>query len=233
LFTEDERWPGYVTDVIGLGADQRADAFAPQENATLCVELTYGGAPIALKNVAFEVHSPHDDIVFTRQAQTNLDGIACITFRIPWPDVNPEDIVFGDWYVYADADVAEMKVYDTLNFTVGWIVSVTESITETPVCRGDTVDVDLNITNISEVSRSVYISIVIYDDLGVPVASMGILVTVDPGTHSYSYTLTIPTWAYIGEGTVYINLYTGTSPSECGVCYSPEHPQIFSILYCP
>jgi len=233
LFTEDERWPGYVTDVIGLGADQRADAFAPQENATLCVELTYGGAPIALKNVAFEVHSPHDDIVFTRQAKTNLEGIACISFRIPWPDINPEAIVFGDWYVYADADVAEMKVYDTLNFTVGWIVSVTESITETPVCRGDTVDVDFNITNISHVTRSVFITITIYDDLGVPVAFMGELVTVDPGTHSYSYTLTIPTWAYVGEGTVYINLYTGASPSNCGVCYSPEHPQTFAILYCP
>jgi len=42
------------------------------------------------------------------------------------------------------------------------------------------------------------------------------------------YTITIPTWAFVGTGTVYANLYTAP-PSSDGTPWCPEDSGIFII----
>jgi hypothetical protein len=232
VVTEHERWPGYWTPYIGEGPGECADAYAPQENVTIFANLTYNLAPIAAKAVAFEIRSPYGDIVFTRQTVTDLDGMANMTFRIPWPDIDPESIVFGTWTVLAKASVAEVSVNDTVCFEVGWIVSGCPTlITPDPVVRGSTVTIDFDATNIGMIDRDVYASIVVYDELGVPVGAGAISIVVPPGTSSYSIDVFIPTWAYVGTATAILNLFTGVPPSECGVCYGPECSMTFGIIF--
>jgi len=229
VYTENWRWPGYTTTNTGeVGKDTfpaDADAVAPQEEITLYAKLTYGGAPVQYKEVAWEITAPTGEKYY-RQSMTDNKGLTSITIRMPW-----YEIYFGEWTVLAKASVAETPVQDIVTFELGYIVEVVDSVTISPVNRGETVSVTLTITNIGSISRDVFITITVYDDVGMPVATFSKTETILPGTHTYGpYTMTIAEWAHVGKGTVYINLLTA-QPSQCGTCYAPEHVQEFTITF--
>jgi PKD repeat protein len=233
LYTQDYRYPGYPTPYTGEGSPNgtQVDAFAPQDEVILCAKLTYNLEPIANKEVAFEIHGPENmyyNISIYRQAFTDEYGVACITFRIPWPDDHAEEIVFGTWTILAKASVAEVTIADWHWFEVGWIMTCGPIVLHdgsTPTMSFDELDtvyINVTVTNIALTPRNVTITVVIYDELGVPVASATMFVAdVPPGTGTYTLTATIPEWAYVGTGMVYVNLYTAL-PWDCGVCYGPE-----------
>jgi len=83
-------------------------------------------------------------------------------------------------------------------------------------------------------AKLVYFTAVIYDDLGVPIGSYADWLWVPNGVwcHPYvdctEYLIHIPKWAFVGEGTVYVNAYTGIC-SECGLPYCPEISTTFPI----
>ena len=228
VYTEIWRWPGYNTTNTGQsGVDQTpsdADPFAPQEEATLYALLTYGGAPIQYKEVAWTIIAPNNETYY-RQSFTNSKGIANITIRWPWTNE-----YLGEWTVMAKASVAETTVNDTVTFTVDYVVRVSSSKTLSPVNRGEEVSVNMTITNIGTIERTVFITITIYDDVGMPVATGSWTVLIGPGDNTFTETLTLAYWAHPGQGTVYINVFTAPPP-ECGVCYAPEHVQTFTITF--
>ena len=229
VYTERYRWPGYETTNTGeVGVDplpSDADAFAPQEEATFYAKLMYGGAPEKFKEVSWEIRAPNGEVYY-RQSFTNDKGIANITIRMPWYKE-----YFGYWTVIAKASVAETPVVDTVTFKLGYIIKVTKSITSSPVNRGEEVTVKIWLENIGTIDRTVFITITIYDDVGMPIASNGWMQTVPAGnSEPYEFTLTLADWAHVGKGTVHINLFTA-QPSQCGVCYAPEHIQEFQITF--
>jgi len=236
LYTQDTRHPGYTTQFTGEGidssvdvppADRQVDSYAPQDLVILYAKVTYNGAPVANKEVAFEIHgpeNPYHNITIYRQAFTNESGIAQVDFRIPWPDEHAEDIVFGNWTIMAKVDIAEMWVMDWHWFYVHWIIDI-ESVTVTPfeLVRGiDTATINVTVHNWAKTPRNATITAVIYDELGVPVGAATTTVTVGGETSiSVSLTIFIPKWAYVGEGIAYVNAFTKL-PWECGVCWCPE-----------
>jgi len=239
LYTEHERWLDVWTPYIGEGPNVQADAYSPQENVTLCVKVTYNEDPVCNKPVAFEIHGPENEIsniTFTRTAFTNSEGIACITFRIPWPCENADDIIFGIWNITACVDIAEVTVCDTLTFEVGWILEITSlelvdsgGAAMSSVIKGGHAYFNMTITSISMVDRSGVLTVVIYDDLGVPVgfATCNYDTAVN-GTEVWNFDIYIPTWAYRGTGTAYGNIYTAM-PTVGGVPYCPEESITFGL----
>jgi len=229
VYTEDFRWPGVTTHNTGQSSVDAnpidADAVAPQEEITLFSKLTYASAPVQYKEVAWQITAPNNETYY-RQSMTDNKGLTNITIRIPWYVG-----YFGEWTVLAKASIAETPVEDTVRFMVGYIVQVYSSTPSSPVNRGEEVSITLDIKNIGTVDRTVYITITIYDDVGMPIASSGWTETITPGTKTYGpYTLTLAEWAHVGKGTVYINLFTAP-PTQCGVCYAPEHVQTFTITF--
>jgi hypothetical protein len=244
LYTQDTRYPGYDTPYTGEGVHGgQVDSYAPQDLVILCAKVTYNNEPVLHKEVAFEIRgptNPYFNVTIMRQASSdgpvcNGSGIACIEFRIPWPCSHPEECVFGNWTVISKVSIAEETVMDTHWFLVGWIMDVIniklyDSMSvETHIFQENT-DVFINTTvrNIALTPRNVTIGIVIYDELEVPIGAVyAVYNNVPPGdteldklpilVHIY-----IPEWAYIGMGTVYVNLFT-KMPAECGICWCPEH----------
>ena len=223
--TEAERWPGYTTNEIGYGPNAPADAFAPQEEITLFAKLTYALAPEPFKEVAWEIHAPNGEVYY-RQSMTDEKGLTNITIRPQWYEE-----YLGEWWAIAKASIAEQEVNDTITFLVGYIVSVSESETSSSVNRGEDVTVTISLNNIGSILRYVFVTVTIYDDVGMPIASTGRVENVTSGTSEYTFTLTLAEWAHVGQGTVYINLFTDVPPSQCGVCYAPEHVQTFQITF--
>lgn len=218
----------------GQGPYKPSDAFAPQNEVILYTLVTYNLDPVQNKPVDFEVKWPNGDVLLTRRAYTDIYGIATINFRIPWPDqISPED-VFGNWSVFTMCEIADVVKNDTLTFEVAWLMEIigietaAEFQKQKPEPLGEMwFKVTWEVRSAQE--RPAVITVVVYDDLDVPIAWYYHEGNFSTGTYWHNFTLYIPTWAYVGPATVYANVYT-EFPQNGGVGYGPEYSTEFRIV---
>jgi hypothetical protein len=225
----------------GQEAHKPSDMFGPQQQVELFAKVTYNEYPVQQKLVGFEIH--HGDYVFWREATTDADGVAHISFRIPWPCENPEDEIFGKWYVIATVEVAERKVNDTLGFWVWWpveILSIEAKKTEfyhRSKTVGDPMTFTVTFRTYSMQTIPAVITTTVYDELGFFIGSDYKNVTVGWGEYKYynfkaceeppaiNYTwdvsIPMPTNAVVGYGTAYANAFD-KFPWLGGTPYCPE-----------
>ena len=215
----------------GKGLNQPSDAFAPQEEVQLYAYVSYHGDPVANKLVAFQVNDPTGETHLYRTNNTDENGVATISFRIPTTPT------FGDWTVYATVDIAEQTVNDTLTFKVGWIIEITEvktvddyGNTKTTFTKDEHIYFNVTVQNIAFTSKETTLTIVVYDEVGVPIGQVTLQDwMIGPGrTEIFVIDLQIPSWAYVGVATVYTNAYTDT-PQDGGTPYCPEAYATFMI----
>jgi hypothetical protein len=227
----------------GKGLNQSSDAFAPQEEVILYANLTYRDAAVANKLVAFEIFGPVNSlnsITFSRIATTNASGIAKIDFRIPWLTETSETVIFGTWKAYANAEIAEVLVEDTLTFEVGWIVEIISLTTvdqnlqpQTRFARGTCMGVRIVLKNIAMLPKKVTLTISAFDAMRTFIIGASNNFEVNP-RDVYTYTncnLQIPEWATIGDAVVNASAYTAPL-TEGGVPYCPEVSETFLITVC-
>jgi len=211
----------------GEGPDVACDAFAPQQLVLLSAKVTYNLDPVEGKLVGFEVTDADGNCVTYRTATTDASGIASVSFRIPSMPV------FGTWMATAIVDVAETTVADTMTFEVGWIIEIISvAPTNGPYNKCNDMYFGLTIKNIALSTKTVTLTVVVYDECGVPI---GQVVVPDwsveagfNGEYATVMAIHVPTWAFIGMATVYANAYTAL-PSMGGVPYCPEADAGFLI----
>lgn len=231
LYTQKEPYDG-------RGPNQPSDAFAPQENAILYAHVTYRDYPESGKIVAFEVHgpiNPVENLSFARTAVTNADGIANVSFRIPWPNGYAEEAVLGVWDVIATIEIAEVVVNDTLTFKVGWIVELLKvetvdfnNMSRIRFMRNKNMYFRLTVRNIAMTDKIATLILDVYDYLNF---SLGQIVLQNERilpdiTVFFIDDLLIPEWAALGLGVVYANALhvLGEGP------WCPEVSATFSIV---
>jgi len=243
LYTDDARYPGYVTFFTGQYAfpGTQVDSYAPQDIVILYANVTYNLEPVAHKLVTFKVKGPinvYENISFYRTAFTDNKGIAEINFTIPVPCDHFRDITFGNWTIEAKVDIVDQWVDDWHWFLVGWIVEKTDLSLGDGVGNWDLVEFEeletvyfkVTVKNIAMTPRNVTFTAVIYDELNVPIGSMMWVREVPPGDSTeYLVTIFIPEWAFVGWGKVYFNCYT-KDPWLCGIPYCPENSEDIKIL---
>jgi hypothetical protein len=224
------------TDKGGLGPGGTypfgwADAYRPQERVCVFAKVTYNGEPVEYKPVAFEMIDPNGTSIDFRSAFTDASGVANTSFRIP---SNP---VFGDWTVVGTVDVTGTIVNDTVTFKVGWIVEILNVDTvdaygnpKTSFTKGEHMYFNVTVQNIAFTSKKATLTIVIYDECGVPIGQVTLQNwVIGPGrTEIFIIDLQIPNWAYVGVTTVYSNAYTDL-PTQGGTPTCPEKSTTFLI----
>ena len=224
----------------GQGLNCVSDAFAPQQEVVLFAKVTYHKEPLYTKIVSFEVHSPNEAFTLFRTTTTSIHGIATMSFTVPGQFENLTDTIFGTWFVRASVEVLGQKANDTLTFQVGWIVELFkvepcdhEGNVKTGFAKEETAYFKVYAENIAFVNKNVTITVLVMDDLNVPVG----LVTLNdlilpPGITILLADLEIPKWAFAGFGTVHVNAFTD-SLEEGGVAYCPEITATFTIGFPP
>jgi len=219
----------------GKGPNMLSDAYGPQEEVVLFALVTYDFEPVANKMVAFEVTDPLGN-VFYRTNNTDMDGIATVKFRIPWPGMDAPSL-FGTWYVRGWVEVLGLVVEDTLTFRFGWIVEIKESTivdidgqNKTSFLKGEHAFFNLTVINIAFVSKIAIFTVVAYDAEGVPIGYTALYnVSVLPGTYwIFIASIQIPEWAFSGVSIIYANAYNSL-PQDGGVPYCPERSAHFTI----
>jgi len=228
----------------GQGPDMPSDMFGPQQQVELYALVTYNEYPVQQKLVGFEIR--HDGYVFWREATTNELGIAHVSFRLPWPCVDPVGEIFGKWYVVATVEVAEQVAEDTLGFWVEWkvwVISVEPKGTE-PVnfvqrkTGGDPMNFTVVFLTHSMQKINATLTVTVYDELGFFIGSKYIdVINIGQGEYVYyNYTaceeppfivywwdvsIPMPTNAVVGKGTVFADAFN-MFPWLGGTPYCPE-----------
>ena len=212
----------------GQGPNEPSDAFAPQGGVILNASITYNLEPVAGKTVTYKI--VHGDFYYIRTSTSDINGIASILFRIPWPAENAEDQVFGIWNVTANVEIAGEVVYDTLQFEVGYLIEIL-SITpaKTEYLKGEHMKFTVNYKSISKQQRFARFEVTVYDELEVAIGRLWLELNVTYGESTFTVEcMKIPKWAYIGEATVYANALT-----EGGLAWCPEVSGKFGIVRPP
>ena len=230
-----DRYCQYGKPYGGQGWNIEADSFGPQAEVILFALVTYNEGPVQQKLVGFEVR--HGEFYVYREATTNDQGIAQVSFRIPWPCEDPEGRVLGEWVARATVEVAEMVANDTMPFKVWWpveIVSIepksTVFIKRKPL-TSDPMEFVMEFRTYRMQPVPVYLTIVVYDELGFVIGyDVKYIETFgwnEEGHYCHFFngtwetTITLPSHAMVGAAKVYANAFNEL-PWNYGTPYCPE-----------
>ena len=227
------------TDRGGIGPGRAypfgwSDAYGPKEEIYAYAKVTFNHELVKYKLVTFEMIDPHGESRDYRKAITDTDGIATARFKISWEDLNAEAL-FGNWSITGAVDIASLIVAtDTVYFRFGYIISI-RGITVNPesLHKGETMTIYIEVQSISMTGKDVFLTIVACDELNVPIDIAFASTTVNPeDSITIDYTVTIPSWAFVGSGTIYVDAFD-KAPSLGGIPYCPERTATFTILKTP
>ncbi len=225
----------------GQGINANATAYGPQQLVNLTGFVTYNGAPVVGKQVTFNVYVNGVYIDY-RTALTNATGYATVSYRFPWQDSNPTQY-FGVVTITGAVDVSQVTLNDTCNFYYGYIlnlqqIQITNGIYDSngvgPVffrnyAGLNVVTITATVNSTNWMSQPFYLTASVYDNNSVPVATSILAETAAPAitgstgsnTNTYTISLNIPTYAFVGPATVYVNIFNG-NPAQNGLGFSPE-----------
>jgi hypothetical protein len=224
------------TPFNGKGLNMPSDAFGPGEIVILYALVEYNEQPVQNHLVTFHIQSPNGSS-FALTSITNATGIASTSFRLPYSNET-----FGEWKTTAIIRIGDQNFQDTLVFKVDWIIKLisVRTIDNNLTTRnyfGKNGDVGLEITlrNIAMIEKNVTLVITLLDDLKVPIDFIEIdnFEAQPNGKLLYLYCkMTIPSWAFVGKGKVFISALTAPS-SQNGVAYCPPISTEFFIKISP
>jgi len=142
--------------------------------------------------------------------------------------------LFGVWNITATVDISEVVVTDHVEFRFGYLLNIMDMIvTGSPLHKLETMTIEVQIANIMFSSKDGYVTVVACDEAGVPIGLYCDWFTADPDTTtSFFATITIPSWAFVGNGIIYGNIFT-EHPIYGGVPLCPEHTAGFILLKTP
>ena len=232
-----------------------SDAFGPQAAMILTCVVTFNGAPVANKEVTFNVVNNQGVVIGTYTAMTDENGIATVSYRLPWFDgtyaTGPAS-EFGIWSVKGAVEVQQTIVTDNMPFDFGDIISIvsgsvtpaSSSVPRSTLTISTSQSFTVGLSGISDQSQAYWMSYTVIDAGNVPVAT-GVVsssmpaaaysstggLTVTPSTSSTGASFVIPSYAFVGTATIVVNLYNANPVTSLNtaVTYCPQASATFTI----
>jgi hypothetical protein len=241
----------------GQGPNNPMDLVFPQSEIILFANLTYNFWPVQRKDVGFEVEGPYDHlynatsqewyyapkqnhfILLKESARTDENGVAFITFAMPWPCDNPEDLL-GVWKVTVTGDIRDVVCMDTLYYYYDYVVHIWKVTTDKYTYKHcETVRITIKYGTHSMQYYPALFSSVIKDELNVPIG-MALTETTVGGAIFCQYLngtiyqyIHIPKFAFAGFAHVFVNVFD-KDPTDGGKALFPQYepkPEIFIQPY--
>jgi hypothetical protein len=241
----------------GQGPNNPMDLVFPQSEIILYVNLTYNYWPVQQKDIGFEVEGPYDHlfnetsqewyyapkasyfILLKESARTDEDGVAFITFAMPWPCDDPESLL-GVWKVTVTGDIRDLVCMDTLYFYYDYVVHIWKVTTDKySYAHCETVTITIKYGTHSMQWYPALFSVVIKDELNVPIG-MALIETEVGGAVFCQYNnftirayLHIPKFAFTGYAHIFVNVFD-KDPTDGGKALFPQYepkPEIFIQPY--
>lgn len=206
------------------------DLVEPQSWVYLHANVTYNYWPVQFKNVAFEIQMPNGTVYNKLSAFTDVNGVASIGFRMPWPcDINStSSSLIGVWHITATVQLADVRITDTMDYHYDYLVHVWKVTTDMfQYNHGQCVQITFEYGSHAQQTYPALFVVSIVDELGVTVGIATVETTIG-GTVFCQYKnlsatveICLPKWAYAGIATIHINTFD-FEPIQGGVPIAPE-----------
>jgi len=241
----------FPTPYGGQGPNHWMDIVFPQSQIYLNALVTYNYWPVQSKDVGFEIEGPYEkdgqgnliprqryQIWDKETSTTDTNGIATLTYRMPWPCEDPDGIT-GIWKITATAIVADVQIHDVIIFYYQRLVYITSVTTDKYYyVHAEYVKVTVDYETHAVQTYPALFSIVIKDDLLVPFGMALYATTVGGATFctwkpgEFEVEIFIPKWAYAGYGHVHVNCYD-KDPTDGGFAWIQEYTPLPEIQIGP
>ena len=218
-----------VTPVLTVSTDK--SVYSLGDLVSVSATVTYTGGAVSNRLVAFTVFQHDGTQIGTYVSTTDSLGKAAFTFRIPTPGDSSAGI-FGDWSILTAVSVSEIDLMYAVTFTVaGQSIPTDLSITSITVTNSvqKPGKVSVSITLDGAIPEGLVLTNSVFDSAKVPLGmSMTSLTAQTQGTTTITAEINIPSWAFIGQANLYINLLTAT-PALGGTPYCSQTTRTFEI----
>lgn len=218
------------TNQGGLGSGTNGGTYGPLQQVQIFAHVTNQELSISNQTVVFYVQNPEGDIIVIREGVTNTTGIASVSFRLPNPDLTAPQMSFGNWSIAAYINSEDLTVNATTYFTFSYQSGIQKVTIPASVNTSETLPIQLTINNQYLSQQWTQLSITVSDQAGVPIASS--IISTPQQVQNVTVidtTITIPSWAFPGQATVYFCLLTNAMSSE-SIPIAPETTATFQIL---
>lgn len=203
----------------GTGPNVPCEGYKPQKMVNLKANVTYNLWPVQFKLVTFEIHDPLGRLVAVRTAFSDENGVARVSYRLPWPCAEWPDM-FGVWTVIATVDIYCEIVNDTLQFKVWWPLELLSvEPLEDSYAVGEHMAFKVTMRTCFVWTYNATIVLVVYDEVGQPIGHKIVTMTygfnnIDEWCNWKEYEITIdcitvPKWTAVGAGRVYVSALSG------------------------
>lgn len=223
------------TERGGKGYGKISLPYGPQELVEIYASIEYHNAVQEGMNVAFTIKDSKDQVINSRSAFTDAQGIAKIDYRMPWPDQQPESM-FGKWKIVANINFNNTVYQDILQFDYDYIVEIQEvkitnqlGLTQSSFNKLDHFQTRIECVNRREVTLDTLFSFSVFDSNNVPIITDYMYITVlSNSSQTIRFDSQIPSWALSGNYEIYINVFT-INGDTIGLPFCPEVLETISI----
>ena len=190
--------------------------------------VTDGNGTMPDEGVIFTIEDANGSYYY-RQGVTNESGIATIqpSFRLPSPNFGSHQTGFGKWSITASAKVLGVNINDTTFFNFNYVNGIENVTIPRSIQKGQALSIQLTIDNQDLSAQWTQLSITLFDQASIPIGSSTLTVSQQIQNITVVDTsITIPTWAFAGQATVYLCLFANST----NLPLSPEGIANFNIL---
>ncbi len=214
------------TNKGGIDASGTSATYGPRDLLEIYALLTYQNSSVPYQDISFSVQNSNGTIIAIEDAVTNQTGIAHVEYRLPAPDPNATQIIFGTWTITASFEVLQVAVSNTTTFNFNYLSNIESIKIPATIHRSQVLPIELTIDTGLFATPGSELDITIFDQANVPIGSYTFTNTMQMQNFTVvDTTIAIPSWAFTGQATAYICLLTAN-----GTALAPETVDSFQIL---
>ena len=188
--------------------------------------VTSHNVSVADQDVSFSLQNPNGTVIAVGDGLTNQTEIANVEYRLPAPNPNATEIVFGIWNITASINLSSSTLTNSTSFTFNYLSNIESIQMPASVNLGQTLPIELTIDNGLFSTPSSELDITVFDHANVPIGSFTYRNTMQLQNFTVvDLTISIPQWAFTGQATAYMCLLTAN-----GTALAPETAANFQIL---
>jgi hypothetical protein len=214
------------TNKAGVSDSTETATYGPQDPIIISASLSYQKSAVANQEISFEIQNSQGTLVAIADSVTNQTGIAQIKYRLPSPDMNATQFVFGTWKITASLTVQQVAVSNTTTFNFNYLSNIESFKIPATIHKSQTMQIEINIDTGFFASPSSEFDVTVFDQANVPIASYTYANTLQIRNFTVVVaTIAIPSWASTGQATACMCLL-----SSSGTALAPETIANFQIV---
>lgn len=210
----------------GSRGSSNGGTYGPQDLLQIYGLVTSQNVSVPDQTVSFSLQNPNGTVIAVGDGLTNQTGIANVQYRLPAPNPNATEIVFGIWNITASINLSSSTLTNSTSFTFNYLSNIESIQMPASVNLGQTLPIELTIDNGLFSTPSSELDITVFDHANVPIGSFTYRNTMQLQNFTVvDLTISIPQWAFTGQATAYMCLLTAN-----GTALAPETAANFQIL---